>query len=129
MTAQSALSREDGRLVDLVNAVLVDPNVHTDLRMRLHDQIAELIEQTARAQRARTSEEAKPAELRLAASAPSEPGGGDPRLAELLRAVLVDANLHTELRLRLHRQITELVAAHDEAARPRVRELNEVRES
>ena len=42
------LEGEDKRLVDLVTAVLVDPNVHTDVRMRLHREIAEALRSSAR---------------------------------------------------------------------------------
>jgi hypothetical protein len=40
------LPDEDGQLVDLVTSVLVDPNLHTDLRMRLHREITELLRTT-----------------------------------------------------------------------------------
>jgi hypothetical protein len=67
-------------LVDLVDSVLVDPNLHTDTRMRLHREIGELL-------RAKH---------------------GD-HLPALLHSVLVDPNLHTDLRMRLHREISEMV--------------------
>ena len=34
---------EDQHLVDLLTAALVDPNVHTDVRMRLHRTISEIL--------------------------------------------------------------------------------------
>ena len=37
------LSTEDGKLVDLVSTALVDPNLHTDTRLRLHEQIPAMI--------------------------------------------------------------------------------------
>ena len=37
------LGAEDGKLVDLVTAALVDPTLHTDTRMRLHEQITRLL--------------------------------------------------------------------------------------
>ncbi len=42
------LRAEDQRVVDLVNAALVDPNLHTDLRLQLHERIAELLEAPAK---------------------------------------------------------------------------------
>jgi hypothetical protein len=39
---------EDRRVVDLLTAVLVDPNLHTDTRMRIHREITALLERTHR---------------------------------------------------------------------------------
>ena len=61
----SRLSGDDSRLVELVTAVLVDPSVHTDLRMRLCGEIPKLI-RTAR-------------ESATAASQPQTPPAGDDR--------------------------------------------------
>ena len=36
---RTRLAGEDGQLVDLAAAVLADPNLHTDTRMRLQRQI------------------------------------------------------------------------------------------
>ena len=40
------LGAEDGQLVDLVTAALVDPNLHTDTRMRISKEITELLRAT-----------------------------------------------------------------------------------
>ena len=46
------LDNEDQRLADLLADVLVDPNLHTDTRMRLHEQIAQILDSAgARLQR------------------------------------------------------------------------------
>ena len=37
------LAGEDKQLVDLVATLLVDPNIHTDARMRLHREIADVL--------------------------------------------------------------------------------------
>ena len=39
----SALRADDRELVDLLTAVLVDPNLHTDLRMRLHREVSAIL--------------------------------------------------------------------------------------
>jgi hypothetical protein len=101
MTEHDELTAEDGQLLDLVTAVLVDPNVHTDLRMRLHNEITELL---------RTTHEhlyGPPGRQPHEPPAPSDEG----QLPDMLRAVLVDPNLHTDLRMRLHREIPELLRA------------------
>lgn len=95
-----SLIDEDRRLVDLVGRVLVDPNLHTDLRLRLHREIMELLDAT-REDSARTARGES-------ADAPTRIHPDDP--ARLLETVLVDPNLHTDLRLRLHREIGELLA-------------------
>jgi hypothetical protein len=92
---------EDSELVDLVSAVLVDPRLHTDLRMRLCQEITALL---------RTTHE----DLYGPAGSdvyPRVPGVHGNRVPSLLRAVLVDPNLHTDLRMRLYRAIPEMVAA------------------
>jgi hypothetical protein len=37
------LDHEDQRLADLLADVLVDPNLHTDTRLRLHREIAQIL--------------------------------------------------------------------------------------
>ena len=37
------LEPEDQKLVDLLRDVLVDPNLHTDTRLRLHREISEIL--------------------------------------------------------------------------------------
>ena len=94
------LNGEDRQLVNLATAALVDPNLTTDRRMRLHREITELL--------LTTHEDLY------------GPGGHksvvrsvttDEGLQKLLEAVLADPNLHTDLRMRLHSEIPELVRA------------------
>jgi hypothetical protein len=94
-------SDEDGRLVDLVAAALVDPNIHTDMRMRLHNEMNELLEAAHRDLHRSTGREVPQTTLAARHS----------KLPEMLEAVLVDPNLHTDLRMRLHREISELLRA------------------
>jgi hypothetical protein len=42
------LAGTDKQLVDLLTAVLVDPHLHTDTRMRLHREISEILQTPAR---------------------------------------------------------------------------------
>jgi hypothetical protein len=100
------LGADDGELVDLVSTALVDPNLHTDTRMHISNQITELLRGThedlygadGRERHERTAAE------------------HDHQVAKMLEAVLVDPNLHTDLRMRLHREIHELLGrAHEHA--------------
>jgi hypothetical protein len=92
VTRQSpVLSAEDGQLVDLVRAALVDPNLHDERRMRLHRDITELLR--AAHQHALDSS--------IAAH--------EHDVSEVLESVLVDPTLHTDVRMRLHREIAELL--------------------
>ncbi len=93
------LSPQDHRIVDLVNTALVDPNLHTDTRMRLHEEITQIL---------RTAHEDT--------YGPSGRGTHEQRLAEhdhhlpkVLESVLVDPNLTTDRRMRLHQEIAELL--------------------
>jgi hypothetical protein len=90
-----ALQAEDGELVDLLTAVLVDPNLHTDRRMRLYQQVDAIL-RAARGDLygAPVADGPEPMLERT-----------DHELPDLLRAVLVDPNLYTDLRMRLHREI------------------------
>jgi hypothetical protein len=97
------LAAEDRDLVNLLRSVLVDPNVHTDLRMRLHREIRVVLSTALREMYGRSAGPER-------ADATDGDGG---RLADLLRTVLVDPNLYTDLRMRLHREIrTVLSWAH-----------------
>jgi len=101
------LAREDGHLVNLVQAALTDPNLHTDLRMRLAQEISELLQP-----RQVTVE--RPSRYEPPRQSPDPDGDG---LSRELMSVLVDPNLHTDLRMRLYREIPELVrSAHEQAA-------------
>jgi len=106
----------DVHLVDLVSAALVDPDLHTDARLRLHRELAELIEGSREGLTGRRINEAPPLS--------PEPADGELAevvaargLAQVLQAVLVDPSLHTDMRLRLHEEVPELIrAAHAHAA-------------
>jgi len=112
------LDGADGHLVDLISAALVDPNLHTDARLRLHAELAGVIERARQDLPGATGMETP--------LMPRQPQEGDLEevvaarvLAELLSAVLVDPNLHTDTRLRLHAEIPELIrAAHQGAVAP-----------
>ena len=117
MNAQQESHKPDAtdvHLVDLVSAALVDPNLHTDARMRLHGELTELIEAARHGLSSRAISEApalsqEPADRSEVLAAR--------KLAEVLSAVLVDPNLHTDTRLRLHQEIPEMIqAAHQHAA-------------
>lgn len=95
------LSVEDQRLLELVTAALVDPDLHTDARMRISAQLTELLQATHHELRRSSWPPASPL---------TAPGHGDKRHpVDLLGDVLVDPNLHTDLRLQLHKRIGELL--------------------
>ncbi len=100
------VTHTDEGLVALVSAVLVDPNLHTDLRMRLHEEITDLLH-AAREQPPITH----PPHHR-------EPAPASQHLPDLMHAVLSDPNLHTDMRMRLYQEIPELVRAAREHAAP-----------
>jgi hypothetical protein len=101
------LGPEDKQLVDLVTAALVDPNIHTDTRMRLHEQITEILRYARDPHYAGAAEEPRPP----AKAAPQPSRADSDGLSRLLTEVLVDPNLHTDTRMHLHDQISRLV--HD----------------
>jgi hypothetical protein len=100
---------EDRQLVDLVTAVLVDPNIHTDARMRLDQQITEILRSADGDVYRRSSREVH---ARAQASHPTHKrhetyAHGTPAV---LSSVLVDPNLHTDTRMRIHQEISEILA-------------------
>lgn len=97
------LTSEDRHVVDLAATALVDPNLHTDLRMRLNRDITE---------RLRAAHE----ELYSLGVYTGPIGHDEQSSLELLRAALVDPNMPTDVRMRLHREISELVRATEERA-------------
>ncbi|HUA48813.1 MAG TPA: hypothetical protein VMA77_26505 [Solirubrobacteraceae bacterium] len=97
---------EDRQLVDLLASVLVDPNLHTDARLRLHDEIETILRGA--------HDDIHGAAGRDRYRRALETHGG--RFPEVLESVLVDPNLHTDSRLRLHDQIAEILANAQEAA-------------
>lgn len=98
----------DTALVDLVSSVLVDPNLHTDQRMRLHEQIQDLL-RDAHPQRYH----AAAAHVDAATAAMDE----HQRASRVLAAMLADPNVHTDTRLRLFEQIPRLVEQAQAAPR------------
>jgi len=107
------LDDPDAHLVDLVASALVDPNLHTDTRMRLYHQLTELIQSAHEG-------------LHGAAAGAAPTGSQTPedgQLPKMLQAVLVDPNLPTDERMRLHRRISEVIQnarehAAEQAAQP-----------
>jgi hypothetical protein len=102
----STLHAGDRELVDLLSAVLVDPSLHTDRRMRLHRQVRAIL---------RTAHDELYAEC-AGEAGPGAPGAHE-QLPDLLTAVLVDPNLYTDLRMRLHREIRALLGGAGEPRR------------
>lgn len=100
----SALPSDDRELVDLLRAVLVDPNVHTDLRMRLHREVSAILRAAREELERASADKARTREVE----------SQDEPLPDLLTAVLVDPDLYTDLRMRLHREILAVVSrAHE----------------
>ena len=121
------LESGDTKLVDLVTAVLVDPNLHTDLRMRLSREITELLRDThGTAYGAAVQEVGGAGTREVHGDATPEPSliDDDPHLARLLQAMLVDPDLHTDMRMRLYDQIPKLVHAAQSHAAPRAERLD-----
>ena len=102
------LEPEDQKLVDLLGDVLVDPNLHTDTRLRLHQEIVEIL-------RGAHLDMHGPAGHEVHARALEAHGG---RLPDLLASVLVDPNLHTDTRMRLHKQIAQILDSVGSRAQP-----------
>jgi hypothetical protein len=103
----TALDAEDRELVDLLTAVLVDPNLETDLIMRLHREVSAILHAAREDLYGRGAEEPSGSVLQVP----------DDHLPDLLTAVLVDPNLYTDLRMRLHREI-RLVLTRERGSRP-----------
>jgi hypothetical protein len=102
------LEPEDQKLVDLLADVLVDPNLHTDTRLRLHQEIAEIL-------RGAHVDLHGPAGHEVHERALEAHGG---RLPDLLATVLVDPTLHTDTRMRLHEQIAQILDSASSRAQP-----------
>ena len=97
------LAADDRDLIDLLRAVLVDPNLHTDRRMRLHRDISAVLRSTHDDLYGESADRAYENTLEA---------DGD-CLPDLLTAVLIDPNLYTDLRLRLHREIRGLLSSSE----------------
>ena len=81
-------SAEDRHLVDLVSAALVDPNIHTDTRIRLCDQISAILH-TARA------------DLQAGSGHQPQDRISRPReVPKVQESVLADPTVHTDTRTR-----------------------------
>jgi hypothetical protein len=93
------LSPDDHRIVDLVSTALVDPNLHTDTRMRLHEEITQILRRAHEDTYGASGHDTH--EQRLA--------DHDHHLPKVLESVLVDPNLNTDRRMRLHQEISELL--------------------
>jgi hypothetical protein len=100
-TKTQKLGAEDGKLVDLATAALVDPNLHTDTRMHISNEIAGLLR---KAHEDLYGPDGRERHERTAAE-------HDHHVPRMLEAVLVDPNLHTDLRTRLHREIEEILSS------------------
>ena len=98
---QARLEGEDRQLVDLVTAVLVDPNVHTDTRMRLAEEIRNLLRSVDEDLYSRASRRLRP----------RSPQARAHQARDLLTAALVDPNLHTDTCMRIHREISDILSA------------------
>ena len=92
-------SGTDQQLVSLVRSALVDPNIHTDTRMHICNQIWELLRVHSPA--------ASPAHKPHPAAHPPH----YEQLPAVLESVLTDPNVHTDTRIRLDWEIRELLAA------------------
>jgi hypothetical protein len=97
--ARHGLPAEDAELVDLLTAVLVDPNLHTDRRMRLHHEISAVLRAIERDLYGESGGESRYEAI--------EADSGE--LPDLLTTVLVDPNLHSDLRMRIHRDIRAIL--------------------
>lgn len=98
--ATHGLPAEDAELVDLLTAVLVDPNLHTDRRMRLHHEISAVLRAIQRDLYGESGGESRYEAI--------EADSGE--LPDLLTTVLVDPNLHSDLRMRIHRDIRAILS-------------------
>jgi hypothetical protein len=94
------LRSEDRHLVDLLATVLVDPCIHTDGQLQLyHD-----IEQILRGAHEHLHGAAGPDVHRRALKVHQN------WLPDVLASVLVDPNLHTDTRMRLHHEIAAILS-------------------
>jgi len=100
------IGADDRKLIDLVTAALVDPNIHTDTRMRLYEEITEIVGNAHHdlRRRAEATNERQPVKTRER-PVPTDNDG----VRDLLAEVLVDPNLHTDTRLRLYDEIANLL--------------------
>ncbi|HTT27375.1 MAG TPA: hypothetical protein VMG37_03125 [Solirubrobacteraceae bacterium] len=107
-SGKAPLDGEDKQLVDLVTSVLVDPNIHTDTRMRLDQEITEILRSADGDvyRRSRAQVDARPKVTRPTHEHRETYAH---RAPEVLTSVLVDPNLHTDARMRIHQEIAEIL--------------------
>jgi hypothetical protein len=89
------LDEEDRKLLALVTEALADPNLDAQPRERLRAQIFALLNETH--------------EWVYGAPSTATPPIADPAVTGLLEGLLADPDLHTDTRMRLYREISELV--------------------
>jgi len=104
------LGSDDRQLVDLVSAALVDPTIHTDVRMRLCEEITEILRYAQHDVHPRATTDSRRRQVPAHAQPPPAAADG---VRDLLAEVLVDPNLHTDTRMRLHEQITRVIRDAD----------------
>jgi hypothetical protein len=105
------LGPEDRQTVDLVTAAMVDPTIHTDERMRLYEEITEILRYAHHDVHPRATSDSRRRQVTPHAQPPPLPDADG--VADLLAEVLADPNLHTDTRMRLHQQISRLVRDAD----------------
>ena len=105
---ESHLADDDRRLIELLDSVLVDPNLHTDTRLRVHAEIDEILRGAHNELHRAAGPEVYARKLEV----------HDGHLPDVLASVLVDPNLHTDTRLRLHHQIAEILSSAQQAENP-----------
>jgi uncharacterized protein (UPF0147 family) len=100
---ETQLGPHDRKFIDLVTAALVDPNIHTDVRMRLYEEITEIVRDAHQDLHRRVVAAGE----RYLVNAGRQPVPMDSDgVRDLLAEVLVDPNLHTDTRLRLYDEIS-----------------------
>jgi hypothetical protein len=102
-----ALSSEDQRLVRLVTAALANPRMALDLRESLHEKLTELL--TVPLIQGDAGERSTAHQ--------SGPETGPDGVARMLESVLTDPSIHTETRMRLHHEISQLLGPTDTEGR------------
>ena len=93
----ATLSAKDSELVDTVSAALEDPELSTDQRTRLENEIADVVRKAHEDIHGDAGREAH-----------DELARKHERVDRLLHAVLVDPELHTDLRMRLLHEIPKV---------------------